>query len=99
MAVALFSGTFRTFVPVTLTADRSGLVVAEIDGRDGAPRLVVQSPYRFSAAASGVRGPAPFRGEHNAEVLAEWAGLSERAMEALRARGVLLAEESAAVSG
>jgi CoA:oxalate CoA-transferase len=71
-------------------------MVAEIDGRDGAPRGVVQSPYRFSSAESGVRGPAPFRGEHNAEVLVEWAGLAAHETDALRAQGVLLAEEPAA---
>ncbi|MGH3970130.1 MAG: CoA transferase, partial [Mycobacterium sp.] len=72
-------------------------MVAEIDGRDGASRGVVQSPYRFSAAASGVRGPAPFRGEHNAEVLTEWAHISEHQITELKAQHVLLAEESATV--
>ncbi len=67
-------------------------IVAEIDGRDGAPRRVVQSPYRFSSAASGVRGPAPFRGEHNAEVLVEWAGLAAHEIDALARRRVLLAD-------
>ncbi len=64
-------------------------MTAEIDGRDGALRTVVQSPYRFSAAASGVRGPAPFRGEHNAEVLAEWVGLADSEIEALTSKQVL----------
>jgi CoA:oxalate CoA-transferase len=67
-------------------------MVAEIDGRDGALRAVVQSPYRFSTAVSGVRGPAPFRGEHNAEVLAEWTGLADSEIEALRSKQVLQAE-------
>jgi CoA:oxalate CoA-transferase len=69
-------------------------MVAEIDGRDGALRRVVQSPYRFSTAGSGVRGPAPFRGEHNAEVLAEWTGLADSEIEALTSKQVLQAEPS-----
>jgi len=72
-------------------------MVAEIDGRDGAPRMVVQSPYRFSAAASGVQGRAPFRGEHNEQVLAEWACLADREIATLTNAGVLLAEPGAQV--
>jgi CoA:oxalate CoA-transferase len=68
-------------------------MVAEVDGRDGAPRRVVQSPYRFSAAASGVQGSAPFRGEHNAEVLLEWTGMAEHEIAALKTQQVLLAEK------
>jgi CoA:oxalate CoA-transferase len=68
-------------------------MIAEVDGRDGALRTVVQSPYRFSAAASGVRGPAPFRGEHNAEVLAEWVGFADGDIEALMSTQVLQAEQ------
>jgi len=44
---------------------------ATVDDRGGGTRRVVQSPYRFSAASSGVRGGAPHFGEHNAEVLAD----------------------------
>lgn len=46
--------------------------VAVVDDRRGGERRVVQSPYRFSDAESGVAGPAPYRGEHNAEVLRDW---------------------------
>lgn len=35
---------------------------------------VIRSPYRFSAAESGVRGGAPRQGEHEAEILADWLG-------------------------
>jgi CoA:oxalate CoA-transferase len=69
-------------------ADERRLAV-EIDGRDGAPRRVVESPYRFSAAEAGVRGPAPWRGEHNAAVLAEWLGLESDEIERLAGSGVL----------
>ncbi len=60
----------------------------EIDDRAGGTRRVVESPYRFSAAEAGVRGPAAHRGEHNAEVLAEWLDAGPRAAE-LEASGVL----------
>jgi CoA:oxalate CoA-transferase len=64
--------------------------IAEIDDRAGGTRPIPQSPYRFSAARSEVRGPAPHRGEHNAEVLAQWAGKSAAEVAALEASGVLL---------
>lgn len=49
--------------------------VVAIDDRDGGVRQIVQSPYRFSEATSGVRGSAPQRGEHNEAVLRDWLGL------------------------
>jgi CoA:oxalate CoA-transferase len=63
--------------------------IAEIDDRAGGTRPIPQSPYRFSDARSGVRGPAPHLGEHNAEVLAEWLGLSPDAVASLVGAGVL----------
>lgn len=71
--------------------------IVDIDDRAGGTRPVVQSPYRFSRAQSGVRGPAPHRGEHNETVLAEWLGYDARAVAGLVASGVLQAEEG--VSG
>src|SRR5882724_2323135 len=50
-------------------------VAVLVDDGVGGQRLVAQSPYRFSNAESGVRGGAPRRGQHNAEVLTEWAGI------------------------
>ncbi|MFI5308849.1 MAG: CoA transferase, partial [Polyangiales bacterium] len=67
-------------------------VVVEIDDRGGGTRKVVQSPYRFSDAQSGVAGPAPRRGEHNAEVLREWLALGEGEIEALASNGTMLKE-------
>lgn len=67
-------------------------VVAEVDDRGGGRRRVVQSPYRFSDADSGVRGPAPYRGEHNASVLGDWLGLGAEEVGRLAAAGVLQAE-------
>ncbi|HEX9968578.1 MAG TPA: CoA transferase, partial [Acidimicrobiales bacterium] len=80
---------FEAIVAPTATARG---VVADIDDRAGGRRGVVQSPYRFSDADSGVRGPAPYRGEHNAEVLREWLDLDDAAVADLAARGVLQAE-------
>jgi crotonobetainyl-CoA:carnitine CoA-transferase CaiB-like acyl-CoA transferase len=63
--------------------------ILEIDDRAGGVRPIPQSPYRFSAASSGVRGVAPHRGEHNAEVLSEWLGLGAADVETLARQGVL----------
>jgi crotonobetainyl-CoA:carnitine CoA-transferase CaiB-like acyl-CoA transferase len=64
--------------------------IARIDDRAGGTRPIPQSPYRYSAARSEVRGPAPHRGEHNAQVLAEWLGRGEADVAALSEAGVLL---------
>jgi len=65
-------------------------VYAEVDDRGAGKRRVIQAPYAFSDADSGVRGPAPHRGEHNAEVLAEWLSLSKQQIETLEKTEVLL---------
>jgi len=67
--------------------------IADIDDRAGGVRPIVQSPYRFSAASSGVRGPAPHRGEHNREVLGEWLGKTGAEIDALLAGGPLRRDE------
>ena len=67
--------------------------IVEVDNRAGGTRPVTQSPYRFSQAKSGVRGPAPYRGEHNATVLKEWLSCSDAALSDLVAQGVLHAEQ------
>ena len=68
--------------------------VVDIDDRAGGTRPIVQSPYRFSDAESGVRGPAPHRGEHNVTVLSDWCGIGEDRVQALLAEGVLLRDEN-----
>ncbi|MGH7898274.1 MAG: CaiB/BaiF CoA transferase family protein [Candidatus Binatia bacterium] len=72
------------------TVSARGLTALVDDGAAGY-RLVVQSPYRFSEARSGVRGGAPQLGEHNAEVLEAWAGLSAAEIERLTSARVLSA--------
>jgi crotonobetainyl-CoA:carnitine CoA-transferase CaiB-like acyl-CoA transferase len=74
------------------TARARGSAV-EIDDRGGGRRRIVQSPYRLSAAASGVAGPARYRGECNREVLEEWLGCSREEVSRLEEAGVLLAEK------
>ncbi|MEO6397561.1 MAG: CaiB/BaiF CoA-transferase family protein [Tepidiformaceae bacterium] len=51
--------------------------IIEVDDRAGGKRPVVQTPYRFSDADSGVRGGAPWKGEHNSEILGDWLELAE----------------------
>lgn len=68
-------------------------VAAEVDDRGGNVRRVVQSPYRFSAADSGVSGGPAYRGEHNREVLEEWGQLSGEAIDAFEKDGALIAGE------
>jgi CoA:oxalate CoA-transferase len=67
-------------------------VVASVDDRGGSTRGVIQSPYRYSSLDSGVRGGAPRRGEHNAQVIADWLGKSAADADALTAAHVMLAE-------
>jgi crotonobetainyl-CoA:carnitine CoA-transferase CaiB-like acyl-CoA transferase len=52
-------------------------LLVDVDDRAGGRRRVVQSPYRFSAARAGLRGPAPYRGEHNGAVLGDWLDLPD----------------------
>jgi CoA:oxalate CoA-transferase len=50
--------------------------VVDIDDRAGGTRKVVRNPYRMSTIDFADVGVAAFRGEHNAEVLDEWLGIS-----------------------
>lgn len=66
--------------------------VVDVDDRAGGTRRVIQSPYRLSGSTSGVRGPAPRRGEHNREVMSRWLQLDDTEFADLTSRGVLLRE-------
>ena len=50
---------------------------------------MIRMPYRFTAADSRVRGPAPQRGQHNRDVLADWLGASDEEIDRLAAQGTL----------
>ena len=75
-------------LPDQPTISARGAIV-EVDDRAGQTRPITQSPYRFSNARSGVRGPAPHRGEHNADVLLDWLDKSVESVDTLLASGVL----------
>lgn len=64
--------------------------ITQVDDRDKGTRPITQSPYRFSDAESGVRGPAAHRGEHNREIMTEWLAKSAELMEELHTSNVLL---------
>jgi CoA:oxalate CoA-transferase len=68
-------------------------ILTEVDDRVGGKRLTTEAPYHFSDAESGVRRPAAYRGEHNAEVLAEWLGRSSSETDALAETGVLAKQD------
>lgn len=63
--------------------------IIDIDDRDGGTRPITQSPYRFSNAKSGVKGPAAHRGEHNYDVLRDWLEMPEDSIENLANDGVI----------
>jgi crotonobetainyl-CoA:carnitine CoA-transferase CaiB-like acyl-CoA transferase len=57
----------------------------------GTDRRVVAMPYEFSAATAGPPRGVATRGEHNADALADWLGLTATEVTGLAADGVLIA--------
>lgn len=80
----------RTLREQPTLAARNMLV--DIDDRAGGTRPIANSPYRFSNATAGIRGPAAHRGEHNAAVLADWLDLGLDTIEEMQTTGLLKAE-------
>ena len=70
-------------------------MIVEIDDRAGGTRPVVQTPFRFSNAKSGVRGPSAHRGEHNRAVLKDWLNMPDPQINTLTEDAVLQAGEFA----
>ncbi|MCC6437348.1 MAG: CoA transferase [Acidimicrobiales bacterium] len=70
-------------------------ILTEVDDREGGRRKVTNTPYRFSDAEAAVRGPAPYRGEHNYDALQDWLGLPATEIDRLAEAGVLLADATA----
>ncbi|MFT5692019.1 MAG: CoA:oxalate CoA-transferase [Oceanicoccus sp.] len=64
--------------------------IVQVDDRAGGTRPITQSPYRFSNAESGVRGPAPHRGEHNSEILEQWLSKPTDEIDKLSGNGILI---------
>ena len=73
-------------------ASRNMLV--QVDDRAGGTRPMANSPYRFSRAGAGVRGPAAHQGEHNQEVLKDWLRFSQAQINGLIDRGLLVTRGS-----
>jgi CoA:oxalate CoA-transferase len=65
--------------------------LTEVTYPDGSVRRIPQSPYRFSAASSIVRGPAPGLGQHNTGVLKDWLGMEDKTIAGFAS--VLVAED------
>ena len=71
-------------------------ILTTVDDRAGGERRITNTPYKFSAAEAGVRGPAPYRGEHNFEAVTDWLGSEAPDLEGLHDQGVLLQDDNAA---
>jgi CoA:oxalate CoA-transferase len=69
-------------------AFRNSIGSVELD--DGTNRRVVQMPYRFQGSNAEVRSRSPHLGEHNAAVLQDWLGDSDKQVSHLVSAGVLL---------
>jgi CoA:oxalate CoA-transferase len=64
--------------------------IAHVDDRNGGTIRIPNAPWKFSDAPGvGVRGPARYRGEDNAEVLRDVLGLPDDEIARLSADGVL----------
>ena len=83
----------RNLAQQATLANREMLV--QIDDRAGGTRPMADSPYRFSHARSGVRGPAAHLGEHNEEVLKHWLDLSDEKISKLLASEFMISDARA----
>lgn len=70
-------------------------VFTSVDNRAGGQRRVMEAPYHFSHAQAGARGPAPHRGEHNAEILRDWLGFDTQQIAVLAEQGVICRDDAA----
>ena len=83
--------------PVDIREQRTVMArgtITDIDDRAGGTRPITQSPYRFSTAKSGVRGPAHHRGEDNRGVLSDWLGKAGVEIDMLLETGVVIGPSS-----
>ncbi|MEX2393998.1 MAG: CaiB/BaiF CoA-transferase family protein, partial [Actinomycetota bacterium] len=86
----LVMGYVRTLREAASTdwARARGAMVEVTDRGDGT-FTVPNSPWRFSDATSGAHGDPAYRGEHNREVMHDYAGLSDDEIDQLEADGIL----------
>lgn len=88
------NGIVRTLPDALASAEtRARGMVRHVDDRRGGTYPVLDTPYRFSRARSGVRGTAHYRGEDNRAVLQELCGFDEARLDALEREGVLIRTE------
>lgn len=88
--VGLAMGVVRTMKDIADTDwARERNVVIDVDDRSGSTFRVPNAPWVFSAADTSTRGDAKFRGEDNASVLTELAGLTRDDVERLTEAEVL----------
>jgi len=93
-AAGIVNGVVRSIGDVADTQwARERGAIAEVDDRRGGTVRIPQAPWRFSDAETGVHGVPAWRGEHNREVLQEFLGLNEDALEQLKANGTLSERE------
>lgn len=90
-SVGLAVGVVRTMAELADTAwARQREAVVEVDDRAGGVLRLPNSPWRFSRSSDvGMRGTARYRGEDNADVLAELLGLSSDEVADLKRRGII----------
>ncbi|AKL74294.1 putative acyl-CoA transferase/carnitine dehydratase [Actinobacteria bacterium IMCC26256] len=89
-AAGIVNGVVRSIGDVADTQwARERGAIAEVDDRRGGTVRIPQAPWRFSDAETGVRGVPAWRGEHNREVLQEFLGLNDDAINRLKADGTL----------
>jgi CoA:oxalate CoA-transferase len=86
----LAMGVLRTVVEIAASEwAQAADAIVEVPDRGGGGVRIPNSPWRFSAADSGVRGQPAYRGEHNRDVLAELCHLTADELDRLEATGVL----------
>ena len=88
--VGLAMGVVRTMDELAHTEwAKERNVIVDADDRYGSSFRVPNSPWVFSGSDTGTRGIPKFRGEDNATVLAEFAGLTTDEVDTLTQQGVL----------
>jgi crotonobetainyl-CoA:carnitine CoA-transferase CaiB-like acyl-CoA transferase len=88
------NGLLRTLPEALASAEtRARGMVQQVDDRAGGTVPVLDTPYRFSRAKSGIRGPARYRGEDNRAVLKDLCGFDDARLDALEREGVLIRTE------